>query len=92
MLRVNFILLTFVTMLLLRTTMTRGFDEEKWNSDWPDWETKLNEWKQNGVQVHLTGSSCKGKPDETFFWSGCLACTCLNEEERCQKASECKTD
>lgn len=73
--------------------MTTCFDEQKWNSDWPDWETKLSVWKQKRDQDHLSGKiSCKEKPDDTFFWNGCLACTCLNGQERCQKASECKTD
>lgn len=73
--------------------MTTCFDEEKWNNDWPDWETHLNEWKQNKTQVEISKKdSCKNKPDETFFWKGCMACTCFNGQERCQKAKECKTD
>lgn len=66
------------------------FDEEKWESDWPDWESKLQEWKSQ--QEHLIKTNCEGKPDETFFWDGCLACTCVNEQKRCNRASECTSD
>lgn len=86
--RVNFILFTFIALFHIAT----GFDEDKWNSDWPDWEVQLNEWKKTGNQAFQKTPTCDGKSEETFYWKGCMACTCRNGQERCsQKAGECKT-